>query len=79
MTTHCPSCGKLVTIGQRIGTTIACGLTGAVLGAGATKNPIAGLLCFFVGLFVGRAIDTYLETHCPHCGALLRIAESLLE
>lgn len=78
MKATCPACRRQITVSHRAGMMLACGLTGAVLGKAATRHPAGAVLCSFLGFLIGNAIDSYLNTHCPHCGTVLRIVGPFL-
>ncbi len=78
MRTTCSTCGRQVSLTHRLGMAAACGLVGSVLGKAATKHPVGVLACGLLGFLVGNMIQEYIESRCPSCGAMLRIAGGFL-
>jgi len=73
---QCPGCfsNLNVTVGEQIGGKLSFALGGAILGGQAMKSPVAVLVFGLAGLLMGHLIDTEINTACPQCGQLIKIA-----
>ena len=61
----CSNCGPItLSPAQQFGGKLAGAAAAAMLGVKMTKEPVVGVLCALVGLWIGHEIDK----RCPQCG-----------
>ena len=77
---QCPRClsNLNVTVGDQIGGKLSFALGGAILGGQAMKSPVAMLVFGLAGLVIGHYIDTEINTACPACGQVIKVAGILM-
>jgi hypothetical protein len=75
MTLACSKCGPVsLTPAQQLGGKIFGGSAGAVFGANVAKEPLIGLVCGLLGIWIGNEIDK----RCPICGSILQVLEPMI-